>query len=69
MLESDEEFIRYVSLHSQTPRALFSREHCVRLAKLANVDYIIPHQAFLEIHYEDMKDVIEMAEKNVRERR
>lgn len=34
-LAQDEEFLAYVQIHAETPRALFSREQIVRLAELA----------------------------------
>lgn len=37
-LENDAEFLGYVSLHCLTERALFHREHILRLYKLAKVD-------------------------------
>lgn len=32
---SDDEFLGYFSLHATTPRALFHRDHVVRLLKMA----------------------------------
>lgn len=37
-LESDEEFLSYVYYHSETERHLFSRDHVVRLFKLAGAE-------------------------------
>jgi hypothetical protein len=33
--ENDESFLGYVEIHSQTPRALFHRDHVFRLFRLA----------------------------------
>jgi hypothetical protein len=38
----DDDFLSYVYTHSTTPRALFSREHVMRLAKLADAEAEIP---------------------------
>lgn len=35
---SDEEFLGYVEIHSCTDRALFHRDHVLRLYKLAHVE-------------------------------
>lgn len=34
----DDELLGYAELHSETPRALFAREHVVRLFQMAGLD-------------------------------
>ena len=58
---TDAEFIDYVEAHSQTPRALFSKEQLTRLFILA--DQVPPemYSGFYAFHIWDAERVIKMA--------
>lgn len=49
---SDEEFLSYVSIHSETPRALFSADMVERLYELAGQECVWdgPRPAFFPVH-------------------
>jgi hypothetical protein len=69
MDNTDEEFLIYVELHSETERALFSREHVLRLLKLADVskgEYNIPMGGFIAVHYDVAKPLIERARRQLK---
>jgi hypothetical protein len=53
---TDAEFLTYVEHHSQTERAIFCREHLLRLFELAGSTQKIPEEAaFLELHYDNAR--------------
>lgn len=68
-LDEDTNFLSYVGLHSETERALFSREQVLRLLKLANVakgEYSIPMGNFLAVHYDVAKPLVERARRQLK---
>lgn len=70
---SDEEFLGYVDIHSQTPRHLFSKEHVFRLLEMAGVnpefmDIRPPIPDFIPIDDHEARELIAMArDKKVKE--
>jgi hypothetical protein len=67
--DTDEGFLTYVWLHSETERALLSREHVLRLLKLANVpegQYGISMGRFIAVHYDVAKPLIERARRQLK---
>lgn len=66
--DTDEGFLTYVWLHAQTERALFSREHVLRLLRLAKAEgsYIIPIGDFMGVHYDVAKPLIERARRQLK---
>jgi hypothetical protein len=67
--DTDEGFLMYFWLHSETERALFSREHVLRLLKLANVpegQYDIPMGRFIAVHYDVAKPLIDRARRQLK---
>lgn len=70
-LDSDDDFLGYVDLHSKTERALFSREHVLRLIKLANVpegQYPLPMASFISVHADEARPLIERARRQLKRR-
>lgn len=67
--DTDEGFLTYVWLHSDTERALFSREHVLRLLKLANVpegQYSLPMGSFISVPYAVAMPLIERARRQLK---
>jgi hypothetical protein len=65
--DTDEGFLSYVWLHSQTERALFSRGHVLRLLRLAKAEgYILPMGDFIGVHYAVAKPLIERARRQLK---
>jgi hypothetical protein len=59
---TDAEFLTYVEHHSQTERAIFCREHLLRLFELAGSTQKIPEEAaFLELHYDNARVCVDIA--------
>lgn len=46
---TDEEFLRYVEAHAQTPRHLFTRAHIERLLRLSGFRALTVHPAFMAL--------------------
>ena len=66
---SDEEFLMYVWSHSETERALFSRDHVLRLLKLANVpedEYPVPRGSFISVRYDIAKPLVDRARRQLK---
>lgn len=59
---TDEDFLGYVSLHSETERALFHREHALRLIRLSG-SALPKHQLpeWLSIHARVAKPLVNQA--------
>ena len=65
---SDEFFIGYCDIHCETPRALFSYEHCVRLYRLAGHEVADPETpGFHAMHAEEAKPLIKKARERLKE--
>jgi hypothetical protein len=65
---TDEEFIGYVEVHSQTPRALFSAEHIKRLLNLCKISSThIDKTGFYSLRHWEAKPYIEMARTKLKE--
>ncbi len=72
--DTDEGFLMYVWLHSETERALFSREHVLRLLKLANVpesQYSLPLHflsvgTFVAVHSDIAQPLVERARRQLK---
>jgi hypothetical protein len=63
---TDKEFLDYVEIHSQTPRALFSCEHVKRFAKLSKCTLMINFpERFYRMLYVDIKERLADAYKNL----
>lgn len=63
-LDKDSDFLDYVGLHCETERALFSREHVLRLLKIADVpegQYHIPMGSFISVEADVAKPLVERA--------
>lgn len=65
-LESDRDFLLYVDLHSETERALFSREHANRLLKLAGEPEQADLPALVSINWRHRR-LIERAKQNAKQ--
>jgi hypothetical protein len=72
--ESDESFLGYVEIHSQTERALFHRDHVVRFLKLAGIwgegnaaKYYLPD--FSSMHWSDIEPTMKLARRRLTEPR
>jgi len=68
-LDSDDDFLGYVDLHSRTERALFSREDILRLIKLANIpegQYSLPLGSFISVHASEARPLIERARRQLK---
>lgn len=65
---TDEEFLRYVEAHSETPRALFSMAHVNRLLKTAGKKEIMG-EGFMAMPADQLADlgILAAAKKNVAE--
>lgn len=68
---TDEDFLGYCDIHCETPRALFSREHIERLAKLAGGEWVWrnPHAVptFYALHAAEAKPLIKKARERLRD--
>jgi hypothetical protein len=66
---SDEEFLSYVSIHSETPRALFSANMVERLYEMAGLECIWggPRPAFFPVHAPLANNLVQEAHKRIRE--
>lgn len=73
-LEDDDSFLSYVETHSQTERALFSREHVTRFLRLAGIwstaqeidrDPLLRLGAFMEMHWEDIRPTMKLARQRL----
>ena len=67
--DEDKNFLGYVDLHSETERALFSREQVLRLLKLANVakgEYTLPMGSFISVNADVAKPLIERARRQLK---
>jgi len=64
---TDEEFLGYCDIHCETPRALFSEAHCVRLYRLAGEEVFDPSRAtrFYAMHAAEAKPLIEKARERL----
>lgn len=68
-LESNEDFLSYVWLHSTTPRALFSREHIIRLCELAGTDrHIVAFGNWFSFHANEAHPLVEEARKRLQDK-
>jgi len=66
---SAEDFLGYVWAHSETERALFSREHVLKLLKLANApegEYQIPLGSFISVQADVAKPLVERARRQLK---
>jgi hypothetical protein len=64
----DTEFLGYCDIHCETPRALFSYEHCVRLYRLAGHDVADPTtQGFHAMYADEAKPLIKTARERLRD--
>lgn len=65
---NDEELLGYFELHSRTERALFSRDHIVRLSKLAGypVKDVSRLPQFIAVHEPVAKPYIERARRRMK---
>src|ERR1700722_11595196 len=62
---TDEQLIGYCEIHCQTPRALFSRAHVLRMAALAEIEVSLePWMNFVSM-YEDMELLCQRARFNL----
>jgi hypothetical protein len=67
--DTDEGFLLYVDLHSETDLALFSREDVVRLLRLACVppgSWFIPNRTFLSVHSDVARPLIKRARRHLK---
>jgi len=67
-LDSDEEFLGYVSLHSCTELGLFHRDQVLRLLKLANVEgrYFIPGRTFIGLSSGFAQPLVDRARRQLK---
>lgn len=65
---TDADFLCYCDLHCETPRALFSWQHVVRLHDLAGVEVEVtgPAPSFLAMHQDVAKPLIERARARIK---
>lgn len=66
---TDRELLGYAEFHSQTPRALFSPEHCEQLTKIIYGDEVAKKNRPYEwraLYYENIKDELAQGWKNLR---
>jgi len=64
---TDNVFLGYCDIHCETPRALFSYVHCVRLYRLAGHDVPDPEtQGFHAMHEEEAKPLIATARERLK---
>lgn len=69
--DPDDAFLRYVSIHAETPRALFSKEHTIRLLRLAGEDTIaadVEHgdRRFYALHSDQADPLIATARSRIK---
>lgn len=67
--DTDEGFLMYVWLHSQTERALFSRQHVLRLLTLANVpegQYSVSISSFIGVPFAVANPLLERARRQLK---
>jgi hypothetical protein len=64
--DSDEHFLGYVDLHSQTPRALFHINDVKRFLKLAGRNDNISGPDFMAMHDYEISDMLAEARKNLK---
>lgn len=64
---NDESFLNYVTLHSESPRALFSCTDAQRLCTLAGVECSIYNSGFIAIHEDTACPLVEKARKRLQE--
>jgi hypothetical protein len=67
--DTDEGFLLYVDLHSETELALFSRADVIRLLTLARVSpgsYTIPSGSFIGVHADVARPLIKRARRNLK---
>ncbi|HLA23700.1 MAG TPA: hypothetical protein VJZ93_04160 [Candidatus Nanoarchaeia archaeon] len=60
--KDDDEFFRYCRTHSETPRALFHRNHFNYLRELMGEKPVKGYE-FLAIHEEEMNGILEIIER------
>lgn len=64
--DTDEQFIQYCRIHSETERALFSKKHVVRILRLAGYDKMAnaledSDRDFLSVHEDEMHPLCDAA--------
>ena len=66
---SDEGFLLYVDIHSETDLALFSREDVIRLLKLACVppgSWFVPNRTFISVQADVARPLTKRARRNLK---
>lgn len=69
--DTDEFFINYCRIHSETDRALFSKKHVVRILRLAGYDKLADgleaaNRDFLAVHSDEMHPICDAALSRLR---
>ncbi len=67
--DSDDGFLIYVDLHADTELALFSKQHVIRLLKLACVkpgEYSFPNRSFISVPAHVARPLIRRARRNLK---
>jgi hypothetical protein len=69
MDDTDEGFLLYVDLHSETDLALFSRRDVIRLLTLARIPedtWRVPGRSFISVHSDVARPLIERARRQLK---
>ena len=70
--DTDEDFIGYCRIHSETERALFSKKHVVRILRLAGYDKLAnaledSNRDFLAVYSDEMHPICDAALRRLKQ--